>query len=73
MSTLGKMATKLEKYDDALRAAPIVAGRHIRRQKYNKQSREAFRDLRTVLRDARAVRKMSAQVAGILGNSNSKH
>jgi hypothetical protein len=55
------MATELEKSDDALRAALIVAARHIRRQKYNKQSREVFQHLRTVLRDARAVRKISAQ------------
>jgi len=55
------MATELEKSDDALRAGLIVAGRHIRRQKYNKRSREVFQHLRTVLRDARAVRKISAQ------------
>ena len=30
VSKLGKMATELEKSDDALRAALIVAGRHIR-------------------------------------------
>jgi hypothetical protein len=55
------MATEREKSDNAFGAAPIVAGRHIRHQKDNKQSREDFQHLRTVLRDARAVRKISAQ------------
>jgi hypothetical protein len=59
------MATELEKSDDTLRAALIVAGRHISRQKYEKQSREVFQHLRTVLRGARAVRKISARISSV--------
>jgi hypothetical protein len=36
------MTAELEKSDDALRSALIVAARHIRHQKYDKQSGKVF-------------------------------
>ncbi|HEY6346670.1 MAG TPA: hypothetical protein VIY49_34710 [Bryobacteraceae bacterium] len=52
------MTTDLERSPDELRAALIVAGRHIRKFRYAKGSVRALETLRKVLRDARQIRKI---------------
>ena len=51
------VTTDLERSHDELRAALIVAGRHIRKFRYAKGRVRTLSTLRKVLRDARQVRK----------------
>ena len=51
------MTSELERSHEELRAALIVAGRHIRKFRYAKGSVRTLSTLRKALRDARHVRK----------------
>lgn len=49
--------TELERSHDELRAALIVAGKHIRKLSFGRKDDPVLQVLRWVLRDARSVRK----------------
>ena len=54
--------TELERSHDELRAALIVAGKHIRKLSFGKKDDPVPQLLRRVLRDARAIRKAARPV-----------
>jgi hypothetical protein len=54
--------TDLERSHDELRAALILAGKHIRKLSFGRKDDPVLQLLRRVLRDARAVRKAARPV-----------